>query len=436
MGDLWGDPRPINTTTSTTALPTTTSWAPVNPPLNKCNYYIVNQSSVEFLDFGNPYGGIPQNLLINAVCWLVLVLSFAILRRAAGNYGRLALIRHNTLILHTVGPHTLTGLCWMLGCLLQSYFCWHRPRLFILKSIECFHFHPGLKRDADCRPVSALCSNDIIAGHRPDIKNNVAALIRKDDDESRWTEIFFSQQDDEGGGGEEEGDRLETMADTQDTDSITTADYNEVDRGICSWLTSIFTLSDDMILRKCGIDAIQYIRFQRHLIIFVTIITVICLTIILPINFTMGNVQGGPSSFGHTTISNLDATTDVLWVHIVIGILFMPCGIFIMRKFSVSLRMEFEEENSVRKDSKITADTFHLRPFTLSIYFMKSDPASFQIISISPDRPFYFSSVRCDVWCLSLAAVPALSCWTGCREITAKRTTSSDISTRRIRPVR
>ena len=100
MGDLWGDPTPINTTTSTTALPTTTSWAPVNPPLNKCNYYIVNQSSVEFLDFGNPYGGIPQNLLINAVCWLVLVLSFAILRRAAGNYGRLALIRHTTLILH------------------------------------------------------------------------------------------------------------------------------------------------------------------------------------------------------------------------------------------------------------------------------------------------------------------------------------------------
>ena len=243
--------------------------------------------------------------------------------------------------------------------------------------------------------MSTLCGNDIIAGHRPDIKNNVAAMIRKDDDESRWTEIFFSQQDDEGGGGEEEGDRLETMADTQDTDSITTADYNEVDRGICSWLTSIFTLSDDMILRKCGIDAIQYIRFQRHLIIFVTIITVICLTIILPINFTMGNVQGGPSSFGHTTISNLDATTDVLWVHIVIGILFMPCGIFIMRKFSVSLRMEFEEENSVRKDSNITADTFHLRPFTLSIYFiMKSDPASFQIISISSDRPFHFSSVR------------------------------------------
>ena len=45
-----------------------------------------------------------------------------------------------------------------------------------------------------------------------------------------------------------------------DTDSIVTGEFSEVDRGMCSWVTSIFTLSDDMILRKCGIDAIQYVR--------------------------------------------------------------------------------------------------------------------------------------------------------------------------------
>ena len=62
------------------------------------------------------------------------------------------------------------------------------------------------------------------------------------------------------------------------------------------------------------------------MIVFVFIITVICMTIILPINFTMGNVQGDKTSFGHTTISNLPASSSALWVHIVIGILFMPCG--------------------------------------------------------------------------------------------------------------
>ena len=72
-----------------------------------------------------------------------------------------------------------------------------------------------------------------------------------------------------------------------DDDTVT-----KVDRGMCSWITSVFTLSDDMILRKCGIDAIQYIRFQRHLLVFVFIITLVCITIILPINFIMGNIQG------------------------------------------------------------------------------------------------------------------------------------------------
>jgi len=234
---------------------TTTDWAPVFPDADKCNYYIV-KNRTEFLKFGNPYGGIPQNLLINVIGWAILVLMFAILRRAAGNYGRLA-------------------------------------------------------------------------------------LIRKDDDESKWTQIFYSQQDDEGGG---LSDNLEEM--NNETDSITTTDYSDVDQGICSWVTSIFTLTDDMILRKCGIDAIQYIRFQRHLIIFVFIITVICLTIILPINFTMGNIQGDKTSFGHTTISNLAGSSNVLWVHIVVGILFMPLGIFIMRKFSVTLRIEFDENSA------------------------------------------------------------------------------------------
>ena len=43
--------------------------------------------------------------------------------------------------------------------------------------------------------------------------------------------------------------------------------------------------------RKCGSDALQYLKFQRHLIIFLLIIMLICLAIILPINFTMGNIQ-------------------------------------------------------------------------------------------------------------------------------------------------
>ena len=170
------------------------------------------------------------------------------------------------------------------------------------------------------------------------------ALIRKDDDESGWTQIFFSEHQASEDPEDEEEATFDGGLDTEDTDSITTADFSEVDRGMCSWMLSIFTLSDEMILRKCGIDAIQYIRFQRHLLVFMTIVTCVCVAIILPINFTMGDIQGGKQNFGHTTISNLHAQSSVLWVHVIIAVLFTPLGIYIMRRFSVSLRMEYEDD--------------------------------------------------------------------------------------------
>ena len=57
----------VTTAAPLTTVNTTTPWAPVFPSQDKCNYYIVNQTSYHWLDFGNPYGGIPQNLLLNAV---------------------------------------------------------------------------------------------------------------------------------------------------------------------------------------------------------------------------------------------------------------------------------------------------------------------------------------------------------------------------------
>ena len=57
------------------------------------------------------------------------------------------------------------------------------------------------------------------------------------------------------------------------------------DRRIGGWIRSIFTLTDEQYMRKCGVDAVQYLKFQRHLIFFVFIISIACICIILPINF-------------------------------------------------------------------------------------------------------------------------------------------------------
>ncbi|XP_065225724.1 calcium permeable stress-gated cation channel 1 [Planococcus citri] len=145
------------------------------------------------------------------------------------------------------------------------------------------------------------------------------ALVHKDND--RWTRIFYG-----------------TM------DEIVTEDgappkFITQDRGFFAWIMATFRIKDEHILSKCGLDAVQYLSFQRNVILLVGIMTSISLGIVLPINFA-GTLQGGDSAFGHTTVSNLDPQSDWLWVHVTIAILYLPLSIAIMRRFSVKLRLE------------------------------------------------------------------------------------------------
>ena len=148
------------------------------------------------------FTGIPQNLVFNLIGWSILMILFAILRRAAGNYGRWALVR------------------------------------------------------------------------------------KEADSETKWTQLFYAPDD---VSVEENSENVDNrgMGHMQPVvdDSI---DYSEEaleDRRIGGWIRSIFTLSDEQYLRKCGADAVQYLKFQRHLIFFVAIISIACICIILPINF-------------------------------------------------------------------------------------------------------------------------------------------------------
>lgn len=240
---------------------------PIDPPLRTCNYFIVKNQSVVF-DFNNHYGGIPQNLVFNLIGWSILMILFAILRRAAGNYGRWALVRKDT-----------------------------------------------------------------------------------ESSETKWTQLFYAPDDVSVEEDSEHTDqnRIGHMQPVVDESSIDySAEEALEDRRICGWIRSIFTLSDEQYLRKCGVDAVQYLKFQRHLIFLVAIITIACICIILPINF-QGTLQGTDVDFGHTTISNLSGTDNRLWVHVVLVILFLPMGIIIMRHFSVNLgiRGSEEDENDV-----------------------------------------------------------------------------------------
>lgn len=50
--------------------------------------------------------------------------------------------------------------------------------------------------------------------------------------------------------------------------------------------------SEEMVKARCGIDAVHYLSFQRHLITLLVLVTVISVTVILPVNLS-GNLLGG-----------------------------------------------------------------------------------------------------------------------------------------------
>lgn len=48
---------------------------------------------------------------------------------------------------------------------------------------------------------------------------------------------------------------------------------------------------DEEIRSKCGVDATTYLSFQRHIILLMTVVCLLSLAIILPVNFS-GNLLG------------------------------------------------------------------------------------------------------------------------------------------------
>ena len=60
--------------------------------------------------------------------------------------------------------------------------------------------------------------------------------------------------------------------------------------GFVDWVKTWFTMPDPDIAAYCGDDALQYLRFQRYIVVYLVIIVIACICVILPINF-QGVVQ-------------------------------------------------------------------------------------------------------------------------------------------------
>ncbi|XP_059376748.1 calcium permeable stress-gated cation channel 1 [Carassius carassius] len=198
---------------------------------------------------GLPFGGVPTVLTINIVLWLFLLLIFSCLRKAAWDYGRLAL----------------------------------------------------------------LVENDSL------------------------TSLFYGEQ----------SEKEKTPSESSPSDSETK------DVGFCSWLTSLYHMKDEEIRSKCGIDAITYLSFQRHIILLMMVVCSLSLTIILPVNLS-GNLLGdSPQNFGRTTVVNLPAKNIFLWLHSIFALLYFVITVLCMAHHSS--RLEYREDEKVARTLMITS---------------------------------------------------------------------------------
>uniref|UniRef100_A0A8D0CWS4 Transmembrane protein 63C n=1 Tax=Sander lucioperca TaxID=283035 RepID=A0A8D0CWS4_SANLU len=185
---------------------------------------------------GLPFGGVPTVLAINVVLWMFLLLIFSCLRKAAWDYGRLALLMEND---------SLTSL---------------------------FYGEPSEKEkspseDSECFP-------------------------------------------------------------------------------------SLYFLRDEEIRSKCGIDAVTYLSFQRHIILLMTVVCLLSLAVILPVNFS-GNLLDSPENFGRTTLANVSAKDSFLWLHSILALVYFIITLLCMAHHLI--RLEYGEDEKVSRTLMITS---------------------------------------------------------------------------------
>ncbi|CAG0887910.1 unnamed protein product [Cyprideis torosa] len=167
--------------------------------------------------------------------------------------------------------------------------------------------------------------------------------VARDTDNTKWSMAFPSYQN------RNHAAASEGIAGHGDTQILTAEEQEaavELESAATNWIVATWKLKDSHIISRAGADAMQYLSFQRHMIVFMALVTAISLLIILPVNILLGDQEGSP--FAITTISNIEKTSAILWLHIIIGISMLPLGILVMRQYTKTLTRTIHEERGAK----------------------------------------------------------------------------------------
>ncbi|KAM8714319.1 hypothetical protein ACLKA7_014449 [Drosophila subpalustris] len=169
------------------------------------------------------------------------------------------------------------------------------------------------------------------------------ALVNTNGNKKRWTEIFYSRAasvvEPLPGTSSQQTATPRPSVDShhsQGADQSTPLSPIDPEPGLFSWIRVTFKLRKETILLHSGPDAVHYLSFQQHLMAVMSVVTIVSLAVILPINFLNGptDTDYDVNAFGRTTMANLSPESPWLWVHTVITILYIPLVVLVMRRSS------------------------------------------------------------------------------------------------------
>nr|XP_046920581.1 calcium permeable stress-gated cation channel 1-like [Dermatophagoides farinae] len=123
---------------------------------------------------------------------------------------------------------------------------------------------------------------------------------------------------------------------------------NSIWRKMCDdfWTMGI---SDERIRQERGIDAYQYLLFQKYLICLLGIMTIISIFVILPVNiYSNSNCNG----FACTSMNNLPHGSWLCWFHANLSVIVVLIALFLMNRFAQELRLPCQlslDQNDVKE---------------------------------------------------------------------------------------
>lgn len=103
----------------------------------------------------------------------------------------------------------------------------------------------------------------------------------------------------------------------------------------------LLSLSDELVRNRRGDDAVKYLHFLRQLILFLAILSCLCLFFVLPINLLGAKIPNRPENlFRRTTIQNISPGSFSFWCHVVVSSLIMPISVWIFQNYNTAFKFD------------------------------------------------------------------------------------------------